>query len=438
MFNYWFKKWNLLYKLAYGLVSLAMRYFYKKYEILGIENIPKDGGVLFAVNHQNAFMDPIVIASQLEENLYGLTRSDIFKNNFVTKILRSVYMLPVFRQRDRVNTIEANEETFNECYELLNNNNYIIIFPEGDQSNKKRLRKLKKGVARIGLGAANKINFKKPTYIVPIGLNYSNYTNMGATLLINFGEAIPLEYYYKNYQIDAASTINNVTSRVKSEMTKLILNIESDKYEQVHSLLFINNNINETYCSLHDELIAHQELVKKLKKYEEEDFNRFQTLCINTDNLNEFVENNKLHYKSLKNQEICFKVLPRILLLIFLSPIHLLSLISNYLPYKIPVWFVAKKVKDQHFHSSVKIMMGSLLFLIFWLVQTAIVAMFSDNYIWFYYLLSLPVLALFSYKYWILLLKTKGHIRYNRLIKTGEIKLGLEYYNSILRQIESC
>ena len=66
MFNYWFKKWSLLYKLAYGLVSLAMRFFYKKYEISGIENIPKDGGVLFAVNHQNAFMDPIVIASQLE------------------------------------------------------------------------------------------------------------------------------------------------------------------------------------------------------------------------------------------------------------------------------------------------------------------------------------------------------------------------------------
>ena len=438
MFNYWFKKWSLLYKLAYGLVSLAMRFFYKKYEISGIENLPKDGGVLFAVNHQNAFMDPIVIASQLEENLYSLTRSDVFKNNFVSKILRSVYMLPIFRERDSVNTIEANEQTFNKCYELLNNNDYIIIFPEGDQSNKKILRTLKKGVARIGMGAANKINFKKPIYIVPVGLNYSNYTNMGATLLINFGEAIQLEYYYENYQIDAVSTINNVTSRVTTELTKLMLNIESEKYKQVHSLLLINNNINETNCSLHNELIAHQELVKKLKKYEEEDLNKFQTLCINTDNLNEFVENNKLHYKSLKNQETRFKVLPRILLLIFLSPIHLLSLISNYLPYKIPVWFVTKKVKDKHFHSSVKMMMGSLLFLIFWVVQTAIVAISSDNYIWFYYLLSLPVLALFSYKYWILLLKTNGHIRYNRLIKTGKIKLGLDYYNSILSQIKSC
>ena len=435
MFNYWFKRWNFGYKLAYGWVRLTMRFFYKKYDIVGLDNIPKDGGVIFAVNHQNAFMDPIVVATQLEQNTYGLTRSDVFKNRYISKILRSFYMIPVFRQRDGVNTIKANENTFNECYDLLNNNAYVIIFPEGDQSNKKTLRSLKKGIARIGMGAAKKINYTKPIYIVPIGLNYSNYTNMRATLLINIGEAISLEDYYKNHQNDVAHTINNITSKVRSEMSKLMINIESDKYDQVNSLLKVHDNVNESYQSLHNELISHQELINKLKKNEIEEPNDFQYLCANINNLNEFVENNKLHYKSLKNKETRFKVLPRISLLIFLSPIHLLSLISNYLPYKIPVWFVNNKVKDIHFHSSVKMMMGSLLFIIFWTVQTIIISLCFDSYIWLYYLLSLPISALFSYKYWIFLLKTRGYIRYNRLIKNGKIQLGLVYYNSIISQL---
>jgi len=435
MFNYWFKKWNFGYKLAYGWVNIGMRFFYKKYEIVGIENIPKESGVLFAVNHQNAFMDPIVISSQLEQNTYGLTRSDIFKNRYISKILRSFYMIPVFRQRDGVNTIKANENTFNECYDLLNNNAYVIVFPEGNQSNKKTLRSLKKGIARIGMGAANKINYTKPIYIVPIGLNYSNYTNMRATLLINIGKAISLEDYYENHQNDVTSTINNITSKVRLEMAKLMINIESDKYDQVHSLLKIHDNLKESYSSLHNELISHQELIKKLKKNEKEDSNNFQDLCINSNKLNEFIEKNKLHNKSFRNNKTPFKVLFKILLLVFLSPIHLLSLISNYLPYKIPVWIVNNKVKDVHFHSSVKMMLGSLLFIIFWIFQTAIIALCFDSYIWLYYLLSLPISALFSYKYWILIIKTRGYIRYNRLIKNGKIQLGLVYYNSIISQL---
>ena len=44
-------------------------------------------------------------------------------------------MLPIYRQRDGVNTIE-NESTFDECFDVLNNG-CILIFPEGNHNNQK-------------------------------------------------------------------------------------------------------------------------------------------------------------------------------------------------------------------------------------------------------------------------------------------------------------
>ena len=69
MFRFLFTKWTFTYKFIYVIVCTGLKTFYKKYETTGIEKVPKNAGVLFAVNHQNAFMDPIVIASQLISKL---------------------------------------------------------------------------------------------------------------------------------------------------------------------------------------------------------------------------------------------------------------------------------------------------------------------------------------------------------------------------------
>ena len=50
-----------------------------------------------------------------------------------------LYMLPIYRQRDGVDTIKMNQKTFNKCYDILNQNGNIIIFPEGNHHYKKCL-----------------------------------------------------------------------------------------------------------------------------------------------------------------------------------------------------------------------------------------------------------------------------------------------------------
>ena len=109
-----------------------------------------------------------------------------------------------------------------------------------------------------------------------------------------------------------------------------------------------------------------------------------------------------------------------VLFLILGAPLHIYGMLNNYLPYRLPAFFVEKKVKDVHFHSSIKMALGVLLFCLFWGIQIGFVAIFSSHYIWLYYLGSLIISALFSYYYWITLLKTKGKIKYNQLSKNSD------------------
>ena len=138
--GYWFKPWYLLYKIGYAIVITGIRSYFKNHQYDGKKSIPLNTGILYAVNHQNAFLDPIVIAGKTKEPTYFLTRADIFKKPLVAKLLSMIYMLPIYRQRDGVDTIKMNQKTFDTCYDVLKQNGNIIIFPEGNHHYKKSLR----------------------------------------------------------------------------------------------------------------------------------------------------------------------------------------------------------------------------------------------------------------------------------------------------------
>ena len=110
--GYWFKNWYFIYKIGYAIVITGSRTYFKNFKYLGKEKIPKNAGIIFAMNHQNAFLDPIVIAGQTFAPINFLARADIFKNKLAGKLLRQLYLLPIYRQRDGVDTIAKNQKTF--------------------------------------------------------------------------------------------------------------------------------------------------------------------------------------------------------------------------------------------------------------------------------------------------------------------------------------
>ena len=90
-------------------IQLALLVYFKRIKVIGRENIPGGIPIIFAPNHQYAFMDALLIVLVTRKIPYFLVRADIFKKSFFSFLLRTLKMMPVYRHRDSVDVISKNE-----------------------------------------------------------------------------------------------------------------------------------------------------------------------------------------------------------------------------------------------------------------------------------------------------------------------------------------
>jgi 1-acyl-sn-glycerol-3-phosphate acyltransferase len=138
-----------LYTLLKYYVPIGFRLYYRQVRVMNAHLVPKKGPVIFAVNHQNAFMDAMVVAVCSVRRPWFLTRASIFKTAMGRFWLGALKMMPIYRIRDGIGQVKRNDTTIHRCQELLIKGQSILIFPEGDHHHKWTLRPLQKGLARI-------------------------------------------------------------------------------------------------------------------------------------------------------------------------------------------------------------------------------------------------------------------------------------------------
>ncbi|MBT4775906.1 MAG: hypothetical protein HON99_09315 [Crocinitomicaceae bacterium] len=421
------RKWSPIYFVARLIVTFGSIGFYKKFESNGQLNIPKNKPIIYAPNHQSGFMDPILIASLRKKQTHFLVRADVFRSKFIITVFKWLKMMPVYRQRDGKSGLEKNQAIFNQCYRILKKGNGLIIFPEGNQLNKKSLRSLKKGIGRIALGAETKYNFDLDVNIIPVGINYGHHTKMQSTVLINYGKPIPISKYKNLNQISEAKAINEIRTDVEAGLKPLIINISNDEYydtiEEIRLIFpeLVHHKAGEFVSTLYAELKSGQQLISAIEPWISSNENEAKNLKLIVNSIKSGTTALKLKYHLLINED--HKVFVNIVFLILGLPLHVVGVILNYLPYKVPEWFVNKKIKDPHFHSSIKMIGGSVTIFTYGLISSIIFGfVLGWNYGIIYFFCS-PLLGLFSLKYWVLYLKTRGRIRYNLLRKKKDKKL---------------
>lgn len=234
-------KTSFLYAFLKPWVNLGARLFFRRIEVDFIEKLPTDKPVILVANHQNAMLDPVVACLYSRKQLHWLTRADIFRKPSLNKLLRSLNMLPVYRERDRVSDLaERNAETFNECYDRLSHHSVICIFPEGTHRGKKQLVPLKKGAARLVTGALDA--GIHDIQIVPIGLDYENYYQYRKNLLVRFGDPIDIEREQLLSGNDRARLQTNLTDKIRQALSSVMIDIKNDDvYEEITSLRYLIN-----------------------------------------------------------------------------------------------------------------------------------------------------------------------------------------------------
>jgi len=211
------------YILVRHYVSFGIKLYFKTHWVFGTENIPVEGPVMFAVNHQNSFLDALLIATSNKRHTHFLVRADVFKFKIVRWFFGTLNMMPIYRIRDGRRNLSNNQQIFRNCFKILGKDNALMLFPEADHHQKRLLLPLSKGFTRIALGADSAIN------IVPVGINYTHHRLFGGSVSIYYGRPISTVIY----QNDDPQSSRLLRNEVNVQMQKLITSIPDNPNYQV-------------------------------------------------------------------------------------------------------------------------------------------------------------------------------------------------------------
>jgi 1-acyl-sn-glycerol-3-phosphate acyltransferase len=115
--------------IQYRIGRLLFYLFYKilGLRIEGVENVPREGGVIIAPNHRSNYDPPLVGCCIKSRPVYFFAKKGLFINKAVSWILRSVCAIPVDTDNPDVKTMRI-------FVNLLKEGKAVMVFPEGQRS----------------------------------------------------------------------------------------------------------------------------------------------------------------------------------------------------------------------------------------------------------------------------------------------------------------
>lgn len=245
---------SIVRQVIHAIISIALRLFFRRIEVVNVERVPQEGPLLFVLNHPNGLVDPALVFVSMPRRVSFLAKSTLYDNPIGAFLLRTFEILPIYRRIDPDARSESNAVTFDNCFELLRRGRCIAIFPEGISHDQPQLQKIKTGAARIALGAVSHPSEstgslrEKGLKIVPVGLYYTSKTSFRSEALIRYGEIFDVE----PIELDAngeppREAVALLTAKIETSLRSVTLNLETEteldavlKAEALFSSVFEN------------------------------------------------------------------------------------------------------------------------------------------------------------------------------------------------------
>lgn len=226
----------MFYKLLKVWAHLAFRLYFRRMFIYGRERIPKKGPVIFIVNHPSTFLEACIIAANQHRDLHFLVRGDMFEKKWLLPILRSTNQIPIYRFKDGFGKLRNNKSTFDQSFEVLAQQDVVLMFPEASSLMVKYLRPLQKGAARLAIGTIEEKNVEE-LYVVPTGIYYIDPTRSRQDVYLEFGKPINIvEWYHLNEKSE--DKLGLLTNLFQEKMQEVVPSISHYHQEAVYNLAF--------------------------------------------------------------------------------------------------------------------------------------------------------------------------------------------------------
>lgn len=406
------------------LITFILPSFYKRIQGKNVMNLQVKGPVIIAMNHPNAFTDPVAFSYvSYPLRLKYLARGDAFKPGIVSYFLEQIGIVPIFRIQDAGKEgLKKNDEAYKRVNQLLKKNEKIIVFAEGLCVQERRLRPLKKGVSRMVFGAYEYLQ-NDELIVVPVGVNYSQPDKFRSTLFYNVGEPIAVKDYINLYKDNPAKANNLFLHDLEPKMKDLITHINNKEYDGVVLQL-------ETLCK--KDLIRQQGLnPRKL----EDDYSVTKQLTEkvnaaeikNKPILDEFKTKSNAYFRELRENKLrdwiinpeqnksvnSLNIFLRSVLILLALPLFIIGLAGNYIPYKGTGKLTRKILKrNTEFYSSICIGIGMFFFWIYYVIAFISVYHFSTIIFWpLLVCLAFALCGWFNLYFYFYVQKTCGMLR---------------------------
>lgn len=206
--------------LAYRIFKIFLYIFFKVFyrlEVFGLENIPREGGFIMAVNHVS-YLDPPVIGAVSTRRVRFMAKEGLFKIPFF-KLFIKIFSFPIKRDKPHPSSIK-------EAIQRLKKGELIVMFPEGSRSVDGEFLEAKRGLSVIASISKKPVI---PTFIkgtekaLPVGAKFLR----PAKITVIFGDPLGMNKEETNKQFQ---------DRINRDIIKEIKNLKNkvDAYENNH------------------------------------------------------------------------------------------------------------------------------------------------------------------------------------------------------------
>ncbi|MDX2493481.1 MAG: lysophospholipid acyltransferase family protein [Desulfuromusa sp.] len=187
--------------------------FLNRFQVIGAENVPANGGVLLAANHISGYDTVFIPAAVLKKHPWQMTwapaKEELFKNPLIGALYRSWGAFPVKRGRD----IRAGKH----LGDLLQTQK-VMLFPEGTRHKDGKL-----GPGNRGVG---KLIYEHRPVVIPTalsGINHWKFLKFGQQGSICFGAPIDFSdlFELEDKKETHILIVERVMSAIASELTSV-------------------------------------------------------------------------------------------------------------------------------------------------------------------------------------------------------------------------
>ncbi len=187
--------------------------FLNRFQVVGAENVPANGGVLLVANHISGYDTVFIPAAVLKKHPWQMTwapaKEELFKNPLIGAIYRSWGAFPVKRGRD----IRAGKYLGH-----LLQTQKVMLFPEGTRHKDGKL-----GPGNRGVG---KLIYEHRPAVIPTalsGINHWKFLKFGQQGRICFGAPVDFSdlFELEDKKETHILIVERVMSAIASELTSV-------------------------------------------------------------------------------------------------------------------------------------------------------------------------------------------------------------------------